>query len=87
MRLNPSIVIAIDGCNDVAHYIRHRDLPHLFPKLANLFYEGIPPNSSPGIYVRGLVKHWGQYSSFFCLAGILSTNAVFRKGSNSLKNG
>jgi hypothetical protein len=73
MRLNPSIVIAIDGCNDVVHYLKNRDLPMYFPKLADLFYKGIPPNSSPGNYVRAMVKEWGRYSSFFCLAGALSS--------------
>ncbi len=76
MRLNPSIVIAIDGCNDVVHYLRHRDLPHLYPRLADLFHGGLPPDSSPGNHVRGLLKHWGQYSSFFCLAGALSAKPL-----------
>ena len=72
MRLSPSMVIAIDGCNDVVHYLKNRDLPHLFPKLANLYYGGIPPNSAPGTYVKALIKQVGRYSSFFCLAGVLS---------------
>ena len=74
MRLNPSMVIAIDGYNDVGHYLRNRDLPLYFPRLANLYYGGIPPNSSPGVYLKALVKQLGQYSSFFCLAGALSGN-------------
>jgi hypothetical protein len=73
MRLNPSIVIAIDGCNDVGHYLKNRDLPHLFPKLANLYYGGIPPNSVPGTYIKALVTQLGKHSSFFCLAGILAS--------------
>jgi hypothetical protein len=40
--------------------------------LANLYYGGIPPNSAPGTYVKALVKQVGRYSSFFCLAGVLS---------------
>jgi hypothetical protein len=72
VRLKPSMVIAIDGYNDVVHYARHRDLPNLFPRLADLFYKGIPPNVPPANYFRALVKHWGRHSSFFCLAGALS---------------
>jgi hypothetical protein len=73
MRLNPSIVIALDGCNDVVHYSKNRDLPHLFPKLATLYYGGIPPNSAPGTYIKALVIQLGKHSSFFCLAGILAS--------------
>ncbi len=76
LRLNPSIVIAIDGCNDVVHYLKNRDLPHLYPKLAELFYGGLPPNSSPGSYLGALVRQWGRYSSFFWLAGALSAKPV-----------
>lgn len=72
MRLNPAMVIALDGCNDVVHYLKNRDLPHLFPKLASLYYGGIPPNSAPGTYVKALIKQLGHHSSFFCLTGILS---------------
>ncbi len=73
MRFNPSLVIAIDGWNDVIHYSANRDLPQLFPRLAHLYYEGIPPNSSPGTYVKALILKLGQYSSFFYLAGALSS--------------
>ena len=73
MRFNPSMVIAIDGCNDVVHYLNNRDLPHLYSKLARLYYGGIPPNSSPGTYVKALTTKLGHYSSFFCLAGALSS--------------
>jgi hypothetical protein len=72
-RLNPSMVIALDGCNDVVHYLRNRDLPHLFSKLANLYYGGIPPNSAPGTYIKALITQLGHHSSFFCLAGILAS--------------
>lgn len=73
MRFNPSLVIAIDGWNDVVHYSANRDLPQLFPRLAHLYYEGIPPNSSLGTYVKALTLKLGQYSSFFYLAGALSS--------------
>ena len=86
LRLNPAIVIAIDGCNDVVHSLRHRDLPHLFPNLANLFYGGIPPNSSPGNYVRGLVKHLGAVFFLF-LFDRNSSDQVVLKGSKFLKIG
>ncbi len=73
MRFNPSLVIALDGCNDVVHYLKNRDLPLLFPKLARLYYGGMPPDSSPGTYIKALTLKLGQYSSSFCLAGILSS--------------
>jgi hypothetical protein len=76
LRLNPSIVIALDGFNDVIHNLRNRDVPHLYPRLADFYYRGLPPNSSPGNYLRELVKQWGRYSSFFCLAGVLSTKSL-----------
>ena len=81
LRLKPFVVIAIDGYNDVVHYRKNRDLPHLYPRLAALFYLGIPPNSSPSIYVRELVHQWGRYSSFFYLTWVLSAQPF---SSNSL---
>lgn len=76
MRLNPSVVIALDGYNDILNQLRNRDMPHLYPRLATLFYGGIPPNSSSGVYFRELIHQWGRYSSFFYLAWVLSTHAL-----------
>ena len=76
MRLKPAVVIAIDGYNDVVHYRRHQDLPHLYTRLAALFYRGIPPQAPAGVYVRELLHRAGRYSSFFSLAWIVATQAA-----------
>ena len=31
LRLNPSIVITIDGYNDIVNYLNNRDMPNLYP--------------------------------------------------------